>query len=323
MSTLSTATVMAALLQWALATSAQAQGSNASVAQTGTGNLSLVSLTNTGDEVSTLVIQNGNNNVVGDPQSGTGGVQQSNAEVLRVEIRQSGDANRADITQTGGWRALFYLDQSGDANTASVLQDDNGSSVTRITQTGSGNRVESEAYSVGANGYIARQTGVNNDIRVYDVNTGYSGPVMEQQGASNLVIVQQDNVFYSTTRMNQLGNQNQAIALHNNTEATRTTIDQTGNENIAYARRTTGVTTANATITQTGDSNLVIGDQSGWNTDYNVLQNGQQNTAIVQQAGVLLPFIDNSNVALITQTGNGHYAALSQSGVGNRGSIVQ
>lgn len=256
-------------------------GPQAATTQAGAGNRAYVAQVNSGAEVTALVIQNGTNNVVGDPAGQSGGVQQSDAEVQVAEVRQTGNANCATLSQHGGWRAVTGLNQHGNDNVGAVRQDNVSSSVNRIAQAGAGNRVDGVTTDAGTSGFDAFQTGTGNRIAVVNRNTGYSGPGLTQNGEFNQIAAREEDVAYTTVNISQVGERNQVSATWTGTDSVQGTIDQDGADQAATVH--SSAFGSGLRITQTGARNLATTEQRGRFQDATITQDGGNNRGAVVQ----------------------------------------
>ena len=311
------ATLLAATLACALC--AAQDVNNASATQNGAGNRAYISQTENTEGVFVTVVQNGNNNVVGDPASQTGGVQQYQASDLFMTISQTGDANRATATQRSGQRTGFVLAQTGTANVTAVRQDEAYETVSRVTQAGVNNRVEGDAASTLTNGFTARQVGADHVLSVYNRNNGFSNSYTDQNGIANQIAIEQTAVGYTFHDIAQFGERNRVTALSNDALFTDYAITQNGTENIAITR--TSAEASNGDLLQTGERNAATADQQGRNSAFSITQSGSFNTAQLAQNGTIAT--PDNNVATIRQNGQRLDATLAQTGSGNQGVINQ
>jgi len=256
-------------------------GPQAITSQTGAGNRAYLAQINSGAEVAARLFQNGSNNVVGDPASQTGGVQQSDAEVQVGEVRQNGNANRATLSQHGGWRAVTGLAQHGNDNVGAVRQDNVSSSVNRIAQAGAGNRVDGVTTDAGTSGFDAFQTGTGNRIAVVSRNTGYSGPGLTQNGVPNQIAAREEDAAYTTVDISQVGERNQVSATWTGTDSVQGTIDQTGADQAATVR--SSAFGSGLRITQKGARNLATTEQRGRFQDATITEDGGNNRGAIVQ----------------------------------------
>jgi len=311
----------AALLATALTCSlcAAQHDNNASASQSGAGNRAYIAQTDNLGGIFAMVVQNGNNNLVGNPDSQSGGVLQYEASNLRMEIRQTGDANRATGTQRSGERTWFILEQTGATNITAVRQDAAFESVTRVRQSGTNNRVDGDAANTLANGFIALQIGADNTVNIFQRRNGFSDSNMDQNGTGNQIVVEQTFADYTQHDMAQYGERNQITALSSESLFTDYTIAQNGTENRATTR--TSATVSGGDLVQTGVGNMASTDQQGRSSEYSVTQIGTLNTAALTQTGNMSA--ETSNLATIRQNGQRLNASLVQTGGGNQGVIAQ
>ncbi|MET0320566.1 MAG: hypothetical protein ABW069_07590 [Duganella sp.] len=306
---------------FACALCAAQDGSSASIAQTGSGNRSFIGQVNTGDVIAEIV-QRGTNNMAGDPASQTGGITQIDAPDLRAWIDQSGDANRAAVTQRGGWHTIADQVQSGAANVSAVRQVEAYETVIRVAQSGARNQVDGDAAETLANGFTAVQTGDGNTLAVVNRHNGFSTNDSRQEGVTNDATMQQADAIYTSQEIAQLGERNRAIATTNGTSNSSYRITQQGADNLAANRST--AERANGTLTQTGERHAATAAQRGADTDYTIVQLGNRNTVSLVQAGAgRSTATDLPSQAVVTQAGSGLQASLAQTGASNRGFIVQ
>jgi len=109
-----------------------------------------------------------------------------------ARVDQSGDANEADVTQSGGGTAYARATQTGQGNFARVEQDGSGQNVVTLVQNGGGNWAWSKQNATGAihNGARLSQTGNDNDMLLTQ-DGGDNRAVLTQEGDGNGMTVAQ------------------------------------------------------------------------------------------------------------------------------------
>jgi Curlin associated repeat len=298
---------------------AQQDGNDAAVSQTGAGNRAYIGQLNNERDTVALVIQNGTNNIAGDPYGQTGGIAQRENGPVVAEIRQTGNANRATATQISGLYTMTIQAQAGTANVSAVRQDDANESVTRVAQQGHHNWVDGDAATTYTNGFVASQIGDNNTLTVYNRRNGYSNSDIEQNGTANQVAIEQTSSGYTFHDIHQLGQRNRVTAWSNLAWSTDYLISQSGEENLATTR--TSAEDSDGTLHQTGERNVATTDQRGSSSDFAITQTGSLNTATLAQNGTI--WAELNNRATIRQTGQRLNANLAQTGSANQGIIHQ
>lgn len=275
--------------------------------------------------------QNGSGNTLGLTQLGAWN---------RIDVaHQQGDGNTATILQEGKRNFIDRISQdsrlaaSGNSATISLTGDRNG--------YGSGNNngvvtsgLDGAAALAGADASSVVQIGGGNLVH-YTVNGGNENQFgFRQDGTGNMA----DNVMITGDRnhlgVNQMGEGNllvlaaiggddNVIGLVQNGEGNVADLKVTGDRNFGYTDFTSplipttgsrGLTAGlitqdgdanNATLTTTGNDNMVGTLQDGNNNKITGTQNGNNNQAGVSQIG-------NSNNAMFAQTGGGNVVSISQ-----------
>lgn len=99
-----------------------------------------------------------------------------------ARVDQSGNANEADLTQSGGGTAYARTTQTGQGNFARVEQSGSGQNVLFLDQTGTGNWAWSNQNAAGAvhNGARLSQVGNDNDM------------LLTQDGSDNRALLTQE-----------------------------------------------------------------------------------------------------------------------------------
>ena len=135
-------------------------------------------------------------------------------------VRQDGNSNEADVTQSGTGTAYIAAAQSGDANFARLEQSGPGQNVLYATQTGTGNWMWSNQLALGAvyNGARMTQTGNYNDMS------------LDQQGSDNLALLTQEGDNNAMTAA-QLGDANRLIWTQQGDNLSDLQVTQTGGAN--------------------------------------------------------------------------------------------
>ncbi|USX28953.1 hypothetical protein NHH73_12045 [Oxalobacteraceae bacterium OTU3CINTB1] len=290
----------------------------AAVAQTGTGNQAYVEQRSS-EGATVSIVQTGNNNVIGDPASRTGGVLMSETPRMIVEISQLGDANQLTLQHhEGGFFGFAYLNQSGTGNIVSLLQNGVYESTIRVEQHGERNVIDDRAEASGPLSFRPSQYGSDNVITTRRTHSGYAGMPIYQEGTGNRATVTYDDAFYSGIGIRQTGIGNEARGSMTSTGfATEAHINQDGAGNLAVIDiRASG----GAETTQTGNANTAtVGQTVGSNVSA-ISQTGSLNTAATMQTGVAYTM---PNTAWITQMGEGFVAGITQTGSGNSAGIYQ
>jgi minor curlin subunit len=109
-----------------------------------------------------------------------------------ARVDQSGDANEADVTQSGSGTAYARSTQTGHGNFARVEQNGSGQNVVSLVQNGGGNWAWSNQNASGAihNGARLSQTGNDNDM-LLSQDGGDNRAVLTQEGDGNGMTVAQ------------------------------------------------------------------------------------------------------------------------------------
>ena len=252
-------------------------------------------------------------------------------------VTQLGNRNQSDVNQLSGRR-----------NTATVLQDaeanDNSASITQVgTATGSPNNNEAFIFQEGTNGNPAErnsatidqegeeqlasisQTGSDNRGNVdqqgtvgADGNPHNNRATIQQDGDAGqsdtfqdgklnvTSVTQEDTAVRSINNNTQLGWDNDLTLTQKGGNDNTNSFLQDNTANMAF-------TGNEATVTQDGSANSVLGQQIGSNNDAFVDQVGTTNAAFVFQGfGGGSAIEDNSTT--INQVGNGNVSTTLQAG---------
>jgi hypothetical protein len=132
-------------------------------------------------------------------------------------IRQDGDRNDAEVTQSGKGTAYVDASQTGDGNFARVQQSGDGQNVLFVSQAGIGNWLSADQNAVGAihNGAVLAQAGNNNDM------------MLAQDGSDNRAVLTQEGDDNSMTAA-QLGDGNRLSWVQQGSNLSDLQITQTG-----------------------------------------------------------------------------------------------
>lgn len=330
----------------------------ATVMQTGMGNTSLITNVKGGDQtVKINQISNDNNADV--TQEGTGyasdvlqtggdGNQATvkiNADVTvnavgdlpvgRVQqalVQQTGAGNTANVnmgtmgtTDAAGAGNEFDVTQTGDNNTSTQTMTTGYNNFSNVNQNGTGNTVShtlaADAYNMTGEVFVE---GTNNQVQLDQAGNDNNANIgirnfdpAAPSDANNLKFTQENS--HNTMRVDVVGNDN-----------------TTGGTADASALRQAG-TTNNYTLNISGNGNNIVTDQDGTSNEatinvgtldvdpamvtgnsvrYTTAQGSSQNFL---QADIM----DNSNTAVISQTGELSRHVLSQSGDNNYSSCTQ
>jgi len=290
----------------------------AAIVQNGVGNQSYVEQYQAGEGASVSVVQTGNNNIIGDPVSGTGGILQHNTRNMTVAVAQLGEANQFSMRHIeGGFGGQAFINQAGTGNAANLREDGAYDSLFRIEQLGQRNLINDYATDVAGTLHV-QQYGSDNVVTASRNQAYISGTTVYQDGIDNRAIVAQNDTGYTSLDIYQTGTGNEARVTQTGTNfSVAASIIQEGSGNLAVSN---GSGTFNsADIRQNGLGNTAVVSQSLTDNTANVSQFGNFNTASVTQAGLT----GNTNVAWIAQTGDGFAASITQSGDANRAGIYQ
>ena len=233
-------------------------------------------------------------------------IDQGNADASVARIVQTGNRNQAGsaadgelpavqgIRQLNATASRADIEQRGDDNRATIDQQNvHNSFWTRVTQ--------GESFASHRNFGAIVQSALSNSFAEIFVDRGNDNfaRITQAGDAQSAQIVQGawrwNGSFYDFTQ----------TPANNNTAS----IGQTGERQRSI-------------VNQLGDGNNGTTSQGGsWNEAL-ILQEGSFNTASVIQTGTGAAFADR-NVARITQSGAGHGASATQSGMGNTALINQ
>ncbi|MCX9148598.1 hypothetical protein [Erythrobacter sp. WG] len=238
------------------------------------------------------VLQEGSDNTSDIVQGGAGnGVGTTGS----AGVIQLSDDNTATIRQAGGLQDAFVEQKGGDFNTAAINQGANSATdhTAAIRQDG------------GANTADILQRGFNQRATITQIGDDNSGSGTFAFGAQ---IIQGDS----------LGRDNEAT-ITQLSDGNRALVNQQGRT--LAANVTQGGNGGNtSTVIQNGNGGAVL-----LNAD--VLQNGADNTSLVNQGGsdqtASVDQLGEENLSQILQTGSGHTASVTQNSDLNQSQINQ
>jgi hypothetical protein len=295
----------------------------ATITQTGIGNTAYIEQTMvdaTALPTSATIIQEGNNNHAGDPDTRTPGILQRNFQSFGgayARIHQVGDENTASILQDGTkFPVNADIDQRGNNNTAAITQHIVTYSDGFLRQEGSYN-VATLDESQSEIDFHGIQNGSGNLMSVRLNDASHAHPSVTQTGTQNTVYANLEGGALGGFMIEQVGNLNTVSSTMNGGDINNV-IQQTGTGNTATTSQANGFNYSD--IGQTGNNNLATVTQSlGWNLSL-IRQIGDNNVASVLQSNVANV---NPNTADIRQVGNGFVASITQAGGDNHSGIYQ
>jgi trimeric autotransporter adhesin len=278
------------------------------------GNFNVATLTQIGDANNAFISQIDDENFASVIQ----GTELTPCDNCTASITQNGVGNGKPTAFDGSIHSSIF--QVGTFNNATISQtfDDNSAKIAQGTElTPCDNCVATIIQSGNGNGAVDPITG---DPRTSIFQVGiFNIANITQVGDGNAAEISQGTVFgcdHCTASITQNGDGNGIDNPDFGGIGTR--IVQEGSN-------------LNANITQIGNGNLALIDQSnltaGALTTANIIQNGYDNSASISQAGFnntgFINQTGNNNYGSITQVGDGLNAQINQNGSGNQALIVQ
>lgn len=230
------------------------------------GNSNALTVSQLGDDNQMAIYQLGNGNSVSADQANNGNLSRINqlGDSDSVIGDQNGISNVADVLQSdvnyGRLRSATYT-QNGDNNIASIFQGDIDYS---------GNNAGSQTAT------IFQSQGNNNEAAISQVN-GPGTASISLTGSSNLGFITQNNSGDgSEAYIVSAGDENEAYVYQADADGSLATLTQTGDTNVIELSQLN--LTGNATIEQTGDLNTAYVIQTEANLTVDILQDGNGGT---------------------------------------------
>ncbi|MDB5844488.1 MAG: hypothetical protein JWP79_1798 [Polaromonas sp.] len=253
-------------------------------------------VSNAGANIAATLVQSGNGNRAGDPDTGTvsltaGGIlQKENRGNTTAEVRQDGSDNLGMVTQEGVGEKYGRVSQTGVGHTGTIIEQGGTGGGAAITQVGVSNAA---AVTLSSSGGVVEvvQSSQDNKAEVTQRSSGRTA--LRQDGAFNTAILDNQRRV-GDLAVEQAGSANFALA------TSLGSIVQTGTGNSAWL---------------SGTNDLVI-NPVFYNTTGRINQQGMANNASISQR-----WSAGNGVASIDQLGNGHTASLTT--LGRHGGIVQ
>lgn len=141
-----------------------------------------------------------------------------------ARIDQSGDNNRADVTQSGGGAHYAHTSQGGEGNTLDLLQSGIGGQVALVQQSGSLNTMTLEQQGgIVSSGLAAIQLGHDNSMSLLQAGDNNQARLV-QNGSGNAMSA------------SQVGGNNQLTWIQNGDHLSDLSIAQTGNQVMAVTQ---------------------------------------------------------------------------------------
>ena len=306
----------------ATVTQDEAFGSDATSVQNGTGNAATINQHYFADYSHATIYQIGSGNTAGIDQqylaySSASVLQEYGTTASTAQINQGASESgfswylTATVEQFTTDQASATINQTGTSNTALAHQDNTFGAGVSATINQSGDH----------NSAITNQTSWGPGYGNWSSTAG-----IDQSGSGNVAEIDQKYVWFSSAYIGQWGgSSNTANIVQASMSVGNASINQWGDGNAATIKQGYPISgccgyALNASISQTGSSNIAEADQAGWGSDASIYQNGSFNTAMVTQNGT---DYNNHNVANISQIGMSNSATVSQSGAGNHATINQ
>lgn len=295
--------------------------------QIGDGNTAVINQSGTGNAVGDSdadrrALQNGNDNTLtidqsdGDKVGTSGNYLQNN-----TGLDQAGNNNVMTIDQSAAQgQRVFVAQQVGDDNNADVTQSANAS-ISTLSQQGNNNVMTVDQYGAPFQRNSVGDPGGSRYVQTRGAFQSGNDNVMtiDQGGGGNNDIVRasqmQDGNVMSLT---QTGGLNRLETVSQDGLENTATIAQIGDRNgrTGFTGDAATVGVSGATVTQSGDYNMVTVTSLGDDNLFGVVQNGNNNDVAGLQDG-------NSNEAAILQMNSGNVVDFSQVGTGNNLAVTQ
>jgi len=338
------AIVLATTLAMAMCGAASA-ATSADITQTGQTNTAYAEqVENAGANTAAVIVQSGNGNRAGNPDSGTvsdtaGGIwQKGNQGNTTAEVRQSGNSNLGMVSQESVSGKYARVVQFGNNNTGTISQEGGIGGGAALLQSGqdhralikvmSGNpRFESEG-----NAGVVEVSQFSQGNRAEIVQRGFGKTTLVQAGANNTAMLDSPSTLRGSVFVEQFGSDNTVST------ATLGSVRQYGSGNSAVLVGNSAAFqnppefyTAENSIVQTGNFNRASISQYASTGDLaaSINQLGSSNTASISTSGrygakTQIDQRGNANSASLVQSNfEARDASISQSGTGNRSTVEQ
>jgi hypothetical protein len=178
-----------------------------------------------------------------------------------ADISQTGDRNRADMSQASSGRVSARIEQTGDDNYSAADQFNSDRSALTTTQSGNNNRaVVTQVNLVEEGGVFVEQIGNGNLANILQHDGGFLRSDVRQHGDANTATVDQTGTFGEIDAL------------------------QSGTNNMLRVTQVNGGVMPNAvSVTQNGTAHVADVSQMGNGFTATVNQSGTANTATVNQ----------------------------------------
>jgi hypothetical protein len=202
-----------------------------------------------------------------------------------------GSGNNAQISQTSlgdpsgiiPTSASADITQTGDNNRAKITQDHDGRVAASISQDGMGNDSVVSQFNSDRSALTSLQTGNGNSATIQQNNLVEEGGVfLEQIGNDNTADIMQRDGGFLRADVRQHGDLNNARVDQSGTRG-EVDIVQTGMGNMARVSQVNGGITNAASITQNGTGHMADVSQIGNGFTSTISQSGSNNIASVTQ----------------------------------------
>lgn len=259
-------------------------------------------------------------------------INQSSGTLDKADISQTGYGNRSTIDQTSTSNENAQIIQSSNSNLATIIQSGSTLDSAKIDQGYTDSNIATILQS-GTNSEEASiiQRGLGNNTDIQQLSSMDDHATVNQKGDYDTANIHQTSTNDSHGTVDQQSDYDTANIYQTSTSDAHATVDQRSDYNAANIYQTSTNNTY-ASIFQGVDASnsATINQFAATAVNGNIVQNGNHNTALIEQGTYAFSGISNSS-ATITQTGNNNSASISQIGdnkhadvsqVGNGNSII-